>query len=112
VNNGLRELLRLVLGLQPNPRGDNSDVQIKSLAISPDYKSKTATVDFGTPPACLSLDRPDRDEWSFNIPAIETNAENDEGNDEDLIPRTPTITIDTHFKGITTLRSPSELKIE
>jgi hypothetical protein len=43
---------------------------------------------------------------------METNSENDDGNDEDFIPRTPTITLDTHFKGITALRSPSEHKIE
>lgn len=105
--NGLRELLRLVLGV------DNHNVQIRSLAINPDRTSKTATVDFEVSPASLSLDR---NEWSFRIPDIEINAENEEGvNDEDFIPRTPTLTIDSHFKGITTLRSfknPSDHKIE
>jgi len=106
--NGVRELLRSVLGLQRN-----SDVQVGSLALSPDQNSKTATVDFATPPTCLPRDR---DEWSFKIPAIEINAEGDgDDNDEDFIPRALTITIDTHFRGITTLKSfkkSSDHKIE
>jgi len=88
-------------------------VQIRSLAIDPDRKSKTATIDFVFRPACLSVDR---NEWSFEIPDAEINAADGDGiGDEDFIPSTPTLTIDTHFKGITTLKSfkdPVDHKIE
>jgi hypothetical protein len=92
----LQELFRLVLGLDRTQR----NVQVRQIAISPDQKTKIATVDFKTPPTCFASDRT---EWSFEIPDDESSdAKND---DTDIIPKAPTITIDTHFKGITILRS-------
>lgn len=91
------ELLRSVLGLDA-ARGT---VQVKSIAISPNQKTKMATVNFQDPPPCLSSDRK---EWSFVIPDVDnSDAENDD--DDDIIPKAPTITIDSHFRGITVLRS-------
>jgi hypothetical protein len=73
------------------------------MAISPNQKTKMATVDFITIPACFTLDR---NKWSFEILDDESddvkNNDNDNGNDDynDIIPKAPSITIDTHFKGI------------
>jgi hypothetical protein len=103
------ELLRLVLELD----GPRRDVRVRSLAIGPNQKTKMATVDFKTPPTCFASNR---NEWSFEIPDVDSSdAENDGNDDDDIIPKGPTITIDTHFKGITILRSfknVSEHKIE
>lgn len=103
----VQELLRSVLGLDA-ARGT---VQVKSIAVSPNQKTKMATVNFQNPPPCLSSDRK---EWSFEIPDVDnSDAENDD--DDDIIPKAPTITIDSHFRGITILRSfknVSEHKIE
>jgi hypothetical protein len=107
----VQELLRSVLELN----GPRHDVQVRSIAIAPNQKTKMATVNFKIPPACFSSDR---NEWSFEIPNVDSSdAENDDDDDddEDIIPKAPTITIDTHFKGITVLRSfknISEHKIE
>jgi hypothetical protein len=58
-----------------------------------------ATFNFKIPPACFSSDR---NEWSFEIPDVDSSdAENDDNDDNyDIILKIPTITIDTHFKGI------------
>jgi hypothetical protein len=83
------------------------------MAISPDRKTKIATVNFEAPPVCLLSDR---NEWSFDIPNVDGGeAEKDDDDDDDIIPQAPKITIDTHFNGITILRSfqnASEHKIE
>lgn len=107
------ELLRSVLGLDA-ARGT---VQVKSIAISPNQKTKMATVNFQDPPPCLSSGRK---ECSFEIPdAFEVpdvdNSDTDNDDDDDIIPKAPEITIDSHFRGITILRSfknISEHKIE
>jgi hypothetical protein len=106
----VQELLSSVLELD----GTRGAVQVRSIAISLDQKTKMATVDFKNLPACFSLDR---NEWSFEIPDVDgSDAKNDDtDDDDDIIPKAPTITIDTHFKGITILRSfknISEHKIE
>jgi hypothetical protein len=91
--------------------GTQDAVQVKSLAMSPNHKTKMATVDFRTQPARLSSSRY---KWHFDIPG--SYAENNGGeDDDDIIPKPPKITIDTHFKGITVLRSfknVSQHKIE
>jgi hypothetical protein len=105
----LQELLRSVLRLD----GTRSPIQIRSMAISSNRKTKIATVNFKIPPACLLSNR---NEWSFEIPnANGSDAENDNDDNDDIIPQASTITIDTHFNGITILRSfqnVSEHKIE
>jgi hypothetical protein len=106
----VQELLSSILELD----GTRGAVQIRSIAISLNQKTKIATVDFKNPPAWFSLDR---NEWSFEIPDVDSSdAKNDDtDDDDDIIPKAPTITIDTHFKGITMLRSfknISEHKIE
>jgi hypothetical protein len=108
----VQEFLRSVFELD----GTRRDVQIRSMAISPDQKTKMATVNFKIPPARFSSDR---NEWSFEIPDVDSSdAENDDNDDDDddFIPKaSPTVSIDTHFKGITILRSfknVSEHKIE
>ena|SRR2546423_14695436 len=106
----VQELLRSVLELD----GTRGAVQVRSMAISPDQKTKMATVDFKRPPACFS---PDRNEWSFEILDVDSSGaeNNDNDDDDDIIPMAPTITIDTHFRGITMLRTfknVSEHKIE
>jgi hypothetical protein len=86
------------------------------MAISPDQKTKMATVNFKYPPPYLLSDR---NEWAFEIPDSDStdfeNGNDDDDDDDEIIPKPPTITIDTHFKGITILRSfknVSEHKIE
>jgi hypothetical protein len=65
-----------------------------------------ATAEFKPPPPCFTTKR---SEWSFEIPDNERsyskNDDDDDDDDDDVIPKAPTITIDTHFKGITILRS-------
>jgi hypothetical protein len=103
----VQELLRSVLGLDA-ARGT---VQVKSIAISPNQKTKMATVNFQNPPPCLSSDRK---EWSFEIPDVD-NSDAESDDDDDIIPKAPTITIDSHFRGITIFRSfknVAEHKIE
>ena len=107
----VQEFLRSVLELN----GTRRDVQVRSMAISPDQKTKMATVNFKIPPARFSSDR---NEWLFENPDDDSSdAENDDNDDDDdFIPKaSPTISIDTHFKGITILRSfknVSEHKVE
>ncbi|OBT60680.1 hypothetical protein VE03_09999 [Pseudogymnoascus sp. 23342-1-I1] len=93
----VQELLQSVLGLDA-ARGT---VQVKSIAISPNQKTKMATVNFQNPPPCLSSDRK---EWSFEIPDVD-NSDAESDDDDDIIPKAPTITIDSHFRGITILGS-------
>ncbi|KAF8849681.1 hypothetical protein BDZ45DRAFT_227669 [Acephala macrosclerotiorum] len=94
----LRKLLQAILRL-----GDtHSTVKLMSMAISPDRKTKVATVNFENSPTCLS---PDRNEWSFEIPNAKSGDAETENDDDDIILKAPVITIDTHFTGITILRS-------
>jgi hypothetical protein len=68
-----------------------------------------ATVDCQELPPPLSSDK---NQWSFDIPDSNRSEAED---DDDIIPMAPVITIDTHFKGLTVLRSfrkPLEHKIE
>ena len=105
----LRELLRSILRLGET----HGTVKLMSMAISPDRKTKVATVNFKNSPTCLS---PDRNEWSFGIPdakSSDADIENDDG--DDVIPKAPVITINTHFTGITMFRSfknASEHRVE
>ena len=70
--------------------------------MAPDQKSRMATVCFQRHPDSLP---PDEKEWSIDI----RQDENDESDDDnDVFPAAPTITLDTHFKGITVLRSFKE----
>jgi hypothetical protein len=94
----VQELLQSALEL-----GTRRDAQIRSLAIGPDQQTKMATVDFKAPPASLASDR---NEWSFEILDDEgSDSKDDENDDDDIVPKAPTITIDNHFNGITILRS-------
>jgi len=93
----VKELLQTVLDLN----GTRNVVQVGSLAISPDQKTKMATVDFKIPPSRLS---PDGNQWSFEITNVRTSGSEDGGD-----PKVPTITIDTHFLGITILQSPQNV---
>lgn len=107
----VQEFLRSVLELD----GTRRDVQVRSMATSLDQKTKMATVNFKIPPAGFSSDR---NEWLFEIPDVDSSdTENDDNDDDDdFIPKaSPTISIDTHFRGITILRSfknVSEHRIE
>ena len=56
----VEQLLQSVLKLD----GAQDAVQVKSLAMSPNYKTKMATVDFRTLPAGLSSSS---NEWHFDI---------------------------------------------
>src|SRR5271156_53737 len=97
--NKVQGLLQSVLKLV----GTGRDVEVRSIAISPDQKTKMATVNFKTRPACFQSDM---NEWSFEIPDVDNiDAKNNDNDDDDIIPKTPTITTDTHFRGITILRS-------
>ena len=70
--------------------------------MAPDQKSQMATVGFQRHPDSLP---PDKKEWSIDICQDENNESDD---DNDVFPAAPTITFDTHFKGITVLRSFKE----
>jgi hypothetical protein len=65
-----------------------------------------ATVNFKIPPTCFSSDK---NEWSFEIPEADNsgakNNDDEDDDDDDIIDKAHTITIDTHFKGITVFRS-------
>ena len=102
----VKVLLRNVLEID----GPQNTVQVKSLAMNLDQKTKTATVEFRTPSANLPTGKGER---SFEIFDYETD--DDRYDDDDIVPNAPMITIDSHFRGITVLRSfknPSEHKIE
>jgi hypothetical protein len=99
----VKVLLQTVLQLD---KAGNS-VKLRSIAISPNRKTKVATVCFGCRPTLL----PPRagGEWHFPIPEDNTgNSSADD--DDDIIPQEQIITVDSHFKGITVLRSFSKLE--
>jgi len=98
----VKALLQTVLQLD---KAGNS-VKLRSIAISPTRKTKVATVCFSCRPTLLP---PRADgEWHFPIP--EDNTGNSSSDDEDIIPQEQIITVDSHFKGITVLRSFSKLE--
>ncbi|MCJ1334037.1 hypothetical protein MMC10_010744 [Thelotrema lepadinum] len=84
---------------------DVTIIQIRSLAVCINQKTKTATIGFRDTPQCLISGK---SEWTFTIPSSWGEVENDIEDDDDFIPRVPQITIDTHFEGFTVLRSPKE----
>ncbi|KFY62216.1 hypothetical protein V497_02506 [Pseudogymnoascus sp. VKM F-4516 (FW-969)] len=99
----VKALLQTVLQLD---KAGNS-VKLRSIAISPNRKTKVATVCFSCRPTLL----PPRagGEWHFPIPEDNTgNSSADD--DDDIIPQEQIITVDSHFKGITVLRSFSKLE--
>ena len=102
----VKNILQTILKAEDPP----TTKQIRSLALSPDRKTKTATVDFESLPTCL---HPGNTQWAFELPeGYDTNDSEDE---DDIISGSPRITIDTHFKGLTILRSfknVSDHKIE
>lgn len=98
----VKALLETVLQLD---KAGNS-AKLRSIAISPNRKTKVATVCFGCRPTLLS--RKADGEWHFSIPT-EENSGNSSANDDDIIPREQIITIDSHFKGLTVLQSFSKL---
>jgi ankyrin repeat protein len=76
----VQKVLRSVLELD----GTRGAVQVRSIAISPDQKTKMATADFKNPLACFSLNR---NEWSFEILDVDgSDAKNDD--------KAPAITIE------------------
>jgi hypothetical protein len=77
----------LRLGLHLN---ESTKINIRSLAISEHRGEKVSVVEFTPEPTCLASGR---DQWPYNI----------EMPDERKIG----ITVDTHFRGLTVLRSPS-----
>ena len=90
--------------LQGNKR--QNVFEVKSLALDLDQKTKTATVDFESLPSRLP---PDKNEWTFDLPE-ECSNQNSDGSDEDDVVLAPQrLTIDTHFKGLTILRSFEKL---
>lgn len=100
---GSEALLRLVLRLDVTQSGI---FKIKSLASSPDRRTKTATADFSIRPTCFP---PEMDEWEFQVPDINSDDETDDDDDKDFIPKKVTIiTVDSHFHGLTVLRSFKE----
>ena len=97
----VRQLLGQLLDLET----DASIVRIRSLAISPNLKTKTAIIDFlATPHTLVS----ERSEWNFTVPDNHRERKEDEENNDDLAPKSPHITVDTHFRGLTVLRSFGE----
>ena len=94
----MQRLLARVLDLST----DLITIQLRSLAINFDRKTKIATVGFQNTPQCL-LSR--ESEWIFTIPGDCRTEEDNDQDEDDLIPQTPRVTIDTHFKGFTVLRS-------
>ncbi|KFZ08657.1 hypothetical protein V501_05861 [Pseudogymnoascus sp. VKM F-4519 (FW-2642)] len=99
----VKSLLQTVLQLD---KAGNS-VKLRSIAISPNRRTRVATVCF----SCLPILLPPKadGEWHFPIPT-ENNSENSStDDDDDIIPQEQIITVDSHFKGITVLRSFSKL---
>ena len=104
------DVLRSVLRLDEA----QGTVQVRSIAPSPNGKTKVATLEFKSRPPCFLSDQ---HEWSFEIPSTDKNdfVGSNYEDDDDIIPAAPIITIDDHFNGITILRSfknISEHKIE
>ena len=77
----------LRLGLDLN---ESTKINIRSLAISEYHVEKVSVVEFTPEPADLASGK---DQWSYNIEMPDK--------------RKIVITIDTHFRGLTVLRSPS-----
>jgi uncharacterized DUF497 family protein len=99
----VKSLLQTVLQLD---KAGNS-VKLRSIAISPNRKTKVATVCFSCRPTLLP---PRADgEWHFPIPAENNGGNSSDDDDDDIIPQEQIITVDSHFKGITVLRSFSKL---
>ncbi|KFY64655.1 hypothetical protein V496_03120 [Pseudogymnoascus sp. VKM F-4515 (FW-2607)] len=99
----VKALLQTALQLD---KAGNS-VKLRSIAISPNRKTKVATVCFNCRPTLL----PPRanEEWHFPIPTESNSGNSSADDDDDIIPQEQIITIDSHFKGITVLRSFSKL---
>ncbi|KFY14696.1 hypothetical protein V492_02454 [Pseudogymnoascus sp. VKM F-4246] len=99
----VKALLQTVLQLD---KAGNS-AKLRSIAISPNRKSKVVTVCFSCRPTLLPS-RTDG-EWHFPIPTENNGGNGSSEDDDDIIPQEQIITIDSHFKGITVLRSFSKL---
>ncbi|OBT69998.1 hypothetical protein VE03_00646 [Pseudogymnoascus sp. 23342-1-I1] len=99
----VKALLQTVLQLD---KAGNS-AKLRSIAISPNRKTKVATVCFSYRPTPLP-ERANR-EWHFPIPTENNSGNSSPDEDDDIIPQEQIITIDSHFKGITVLRSFSNL---
>ncbi|OBT77481.1 hypothetical protein VF21_05279 [Pseudogymnoascus sp. 05NY08] len=82
-------------------------VKLRSIAISPNRKTKVATVSFSCRPILLPP-RAD-EEWHFPIPTESNSGDSSADDDDDIISQEQIITVDSHFKGITVLRSYSKL---
>ncbi|KFZ03699.1 hypothetical protein V502_10733 [Pseudogymnoascus sp. VKM F-4520 (FW-2644)] len=95
----------LQTALQLDKAGNS--VKLRSIAISPNRKTKVATVCFSCRPILLP---PRADgEWHFPIPTENNSGYSSADDDDDIIPQEQIITVDSHFKGITVLRSFSKL---
>lgn len=91
--------------LQLDKAGDS--VKLRSIAISPNRKTKVATVCFSYRP--IPLPKRDDGEWHFPIPTGNSSGNSSADDDGDNIPQEQSITVDTHFKGLTVLKSFSNL---
>lgn len=78
-------------------------VKLRSIAISPNRKTKVVTVCFSCRPELLPP-RASR-EWHFSIPTENNGGNSSTFDDDDIVPQEQIITVDSHFKGITVLRS-------
>ena len=63
------------------------------MTISPDQKTKMATVGFKTLPACFTSNR---SEWSFKIPDDESSDAKKDDSDDDIIPMLGTYNHNRH----------------
>ncbi|KFX91129.1 hypothetical protein O988_07900 [Pseudogymnoascus sp. VKM F-3808] len=99
----VKVLLQTLLHL--DKAGDS--VILRSIAISPNRKTKVATVCFRCRPILLPP-RPDG-EWHFPIPTDNNSENSSADDDDDIIRQEQIVTVDSHFKGITVLRSFSKL---
>lgn len=99
----VQKLIASILRLET----DHTTVALKSLAISADGQTKTAVFSSSENHDLLS---PEQSEWAFPISDGYDKEEqnNQNSDDDDLVPRGLTITIDTHFRGLTVLRSFSK----
>ncbi|KFX90596.1 hypothetical protein V490_06374 [Pseudogymnoascus sp. VKM F-3557] len=98
----IKALLQAVLQLD---KAGNS-VKLRSIAIGLNRKTKVAIVCFNCRPRLLP---PRADgEWHFPIPE-ENTGNSSADDDDDIITQEQIITVDSHFKGITVLRSFSKL---
>lgn len=83
---------------------DTSAPQIRSLARAPNGRTMMATLSFRTIPAELSGGN--KTEWPFDITNFQHKLQA-EHEDIGCTPRSFTLTIDDHFRGLTILSSPS-----